>query len=74
MVILEEIAVSASKLAETGLVILITNWQHKTAGFRGVKPALLGVLAGFGGEWYGGGAAKTKYVNWVCSIGKYVWL
>lgn len=64
MAILEKIAVSADKIAETSRAILITNRQQKTARFRGRKPALLRVPAGFGGEWCGNGARKIPYVKY----------
>lgn len=58
MAILEEIAVSAGNHAETGSAILITNRQHKNSHFRGTKPVLLDVPAGFGGECLVSGARK----------------
>jgi hypothetical protein len=54
MAILEEIAFSAGKPAETKTAILITNRQHQNSPFSGQKPALLdvpAVLVVSGGQW-----------------------
>ncbi|MGR9740251.1 hypothetical protein ACUOG5_22700 [Escherichia coli] len=47
MAVLEEIAVSAGKPAETGTSILITNEQHQNSPFSGVKTCTFGRFAGF---------------------------
>jgi len=47
MTILEEIAVSAGKQAETGSAILITNGQHKNSPFVGNKTRAFGRSDGF---------------------------
>ncbi|HDR2366030.1 hypothetical protein ACO1Y9_24460 [Klebsiella quasipneumoniae] len=47
MAILEEIAVSASKQAETKTAILKTNGQHQNSQFLGYKTRTFGRYAGF---------------------------
>lgn len=47
MAILEEIAVSASKPAETRCAILITIWQHENRPFSGSKTRAFGRSGGF---------------------------
>jgi len=47
MAILEEIAVSACKQAETGSVILITNGQHQNSSFLAGKTRTFGRSGGF---------------------------
>jgi len=46
MAILEKIAVSAGKRAETKTAILITNRQHKNALFSGCKTRAFGRSGG----------------------------
>jgi len=73
MAILEKIAVSAGKRAETISPILITNRQYKKSRFWGTKPALLNVTAGFGSEWCSVGARKRCYVKQHRLIQKYIY-
>jgi len=47
MEILEEIAVSASKQAETKTALLITNRQHQNSPFWGRKTRTFGRSGGF---------------------------
>jgi len=63
MAILEEIAVSVGKPAETKAAILITNGQHQNSPFSGGKYALLDVPAGFADEYLVSGARKRCYDN-----------
>jgi len=47
MAILEEVAVSAGKPAETGSADLITNGQHRNSPFLGRKTCTFGRSGGF---------------------------
>jgi len=47
MAILEKIAVSAGKRAETRILILITNRQHQNSLFLGYKTSTFGRYGGF---------------------------